>query len=135
MANRPAEHPRLVLDSGGVSRLAERTSQSASLIAALRERDLWPPAVPSIVLVEVLTSQLRNDANTNRFLKTCDVGTALPVPQARRAAALRYRAGRGSAVDAVVIATAEPDGTALSGDLGDLKAMAAYADGVVVERI
>jgi hypothetical protein len=44
----------LVLDSGAVSRLAERSRFSLALILALREEGLWPPAVPSVVLVECL---------------------------------------------------------------------------------
>ena len=38
----------LVLDSGGVTRLAERSRTTAALILALREENLWPPLVPSI---------------------------------------------------------------------------------------
>ena len=125
----------LVLDSGGVSRLARRTTGSAALIAALRARDLWPPAVPSVVLVEALTSRPGQDANENRLLKACQLVEAVPVATARRAAALRSRAGRGSAVDAVVVAVAEPGGTVLSGDVGDLRALADHAYGVTVERV
>jgi hypothetical protein len=44
----------LVLDSGGVTRLAERSQQTVALILALRDEDLWPPFVPSVVLVECL---------------------------------------------------------------------------------
>jgi hypothetical protein len=58
----------------------------------------------------------------------------LPEVSARRAAALRGLARRGSAVDAVVVATAEPGGTVLSGDVADLEALATHADGVTVER-
>ncbi len=125
----------LVLDSGGVSRLARRTTSSAALIAALRARDLWPPAVPSVVLVEALTSRPGQDVNEHHLLKACRLVEAVPVATARRAAALRSRAGRGSAVDAVVVAVAEPGGTVLSGDVGDLRALADHADGVTVERV
>lgn len=127
--------PHLVLDSGGVSRLAQRTTRSAALIAAFRRRGLWPPAVPTVVLVESLTARPGHDANVNRFLKSCDVVPVFSIAQARRAAALRLNAGRGSAVDAVVVAAAEPGGTVLSGDLDDLKALADHADGVAVERV
>lgn len=54
---------------------------------------------------------------------------------ARRAALLRSRARRGSAVDALVIAFAEPGGTVLTSDAGDLGALAEHATGVVVERV
>ncbi len=125
----------LVLDSGGVSRLARRTTNSAALIAALRARELWPPAVPSVVLVEALTSRPGQDVNENRLLRACQLIEAVPVAAARRAAVMRSRAGRGSAVDAVVVAVAEPGGTVLSGDVGDLRALADHADGVGIERV
>ena len=63
----------LVLDSGGVSRLAEHSRQSVALILALRDEGLWPPLVPSPVLVECLEGHVGRDAPTDRFLKTCDV--------------------------------------------------------------
>ena len=125
----------LVLDSSGVSRLAERTRQAAALILALREQNLWPPVVPSIVLVECLQGHAGRDAMANRFLKTCDVVEDTPEPLARRAALLRRKAGRGSAVDALVVAAAEPGGTALTSDVDDLTALAQHANGVNVERV
>lgn len=125
----------LVLDSGGVTRLAERTRHAAALILALREQDLWPPLVPSVVLVECLQGHPGRDALVNRFLKTCDIAEELGEPLARRAALLRRRARRGSAVDALVVAIAEPGGTVLTSDPGDLTALAQYARGVVVEKV
>jgi hypothetical protein len=124
----------VVLDSGGVSRLAERSRHAAALILALREEGLWPPLVPSVVLVECLHGHAGRDALANRFLKTCDVVEAIPEPLARRAALLRRRARRGSAVDALVVAFAEPDGTALTSDVDDLEALAAYTNRVSVEK-
>jgi predicted nucleic acid-binding protein len=125
----------LVLDSGGVTRLAERSQQTAALILALREEDLWPPLVPSIVLVEYLQGHPGRDALANRFLKTCDILEEIAQPLARRAALLRRQARRGSAVDALVVALAEPGGTVLTSDRGDLEALAQYAEDVRVEKI
>lgn len=125
----------LVLASGGVSRLAERSRQAAALILALREEDLWPPLVPSIVLVECLHGDPGRDALPNRLLKTCDVVEEIGEPLARRAAQLRRLARRGSAVDALVVALAEPGGTVLTSDPGDLGALARYAHDVSVERV
>jgi predicted nucleic acid-binding protein len=122
----------LVLDSGGVSCLAERSPKALALILALREAGLWPPRVPSVVLVECLEGRAGRDAPENRFLKTCDVTHVLPEPLARRAALLRRRARRGSAVDALVVAHAEPDGTVLTSDPHDLEALAAHAESVDV---
>jgi predicted nucleic acid-binding protein len=124
----------LVLDSGAVSRLAERSSQAAALILALREVDLWPPLVPSVVLVECLRGHTGRDVLTNRFLKTCDIVEAVPEAFARRAALLRRKAHRGSAVDAIVVALAESGGTVLTSDADDLGALARHADDVTVER-
>jgi len=68
----------------------------------------------------------------NRFLKRCQVVDGPHETLARRAGSLRAQAGRGSAVDAVVVAMAEPGGAVLTGDLRDLKALAAYAQDVSV---
>lgn len=125
----------LVLDSGGVTRLAERSQRAAALLLALRQEDLWPPLVPSVVLVECLQGHPGRDALANRFLKTCDVVEEIAEPLARRAALLRRLARRGSAVDAVVVALAEPGGTVLTSDPGDLEALARHAHDVLVEKI
>jgi predicted nucleic acid-binding protein len=125
----------LVLDSGGVTRLAERSRDSLALILAFREQGLWPPKVPSVVLVECLQGHAGRDANENRFLKTCDISQAIPESVARRAALLRRLARRGSPVDALVVAMAEPGGTVLTSDPKDLEALAIHAQDVLVERI
>jgi hypothetical protein len=124
----------LVLDSGAVSRLARRTRQNAALIAVLRREGLWPPIVPSVVLVESVTGRA-TDANVNRLLKTCDVVTELSERDARRAALVRAKARRGSAVDAVVVVMAEPGGVVLTTDPVDLAALAAYSNDVTVETV
>ena len=125
----------LVLDSGAVSRLAERKRSAVAMILALKEEGLWPPVVPSIVLVECLRGHGARDAAENRLLKTCDIVEEVPEAVARRAAWLRHRARHGSAVDALVVAMAEPAGTVLTTDPKDLHALAAFSDGVSVERI
>lgn len=75
------------------------------------------------------------DANVNRFLKTCEITGTVPESLARRAALLRRLAKRGSAVDALVIASAEPGGTVVTSDVDDLEALAVHADGVVIEGV
>ncbi len=105
------------------------------LIDALRAENLWPPVVPTVVLAESTTGAARTDANINRLLKTCDVEPVVAERIARRAGYLRARARTGSAVDALLVAMAEPGGTVLTGDNEDLKALAAYSDGVVIERV
>jgi len=123
-----------VLDSGGVSRLSRRRPDTSALISVLQRDGWWPPFVPSVVLVEATSGRPDRDAYVNRFLETCDLVSELPEPIARRAAALRARAGRGSAVDAVAVALAEPFGAVLTGDLQDLRALADHAEGMVVVR-
>jgi hypothetical protein len=85
--------------------------------------------------VECLQGYAGRDANENRFLKTCDIAEGVPETLARRAAQLRRPARRGSAVDALVVALAEPGGTVLTCDPDDLEALAAHAADVLVEQI
>lgn len=125
----------LVLDSGGVSRLAERSRAALALIAALRDKNLWPPRVPSVVLVECFTGHAGFDAVENKFLKTCDIEDVVQESLARRAATLRRLARRGSAIDAIVVAFAEPDGTVLTSDASDLEALASHSRGVAIVRV
>jgi hypothetical protein len=124
----------LVLDSGGLTGLARRRPNTAALIAVFKRDGLWPPLVPSIVLTESLSGRQRTDVHVNRLLKTCDIVEDLSERLARRAASLRARARRGSAVDAVVVAMAEPGGAVLGGDLQDLRSLAAHADDVTIHR-
>jgi hypothetical protein len=105
------------------------------MILALREEGLWPPRVPSIVLVECLQGHAGRDAAENRLLKTCDVAEDVPERLARRAARLRRLARQGSAVDALVVASVEPGGTVLTSDPQDLHALAAHAVDVAIVRV
>jgi hypothetical protein len=125
----------LVLDSGGLSRLSERSTLAAALIRAFRGEGLWPPMVPTVVVAESISGRARTDANVNRLLKACDVEPVLPEVTARRAGVLRAKARRGSATDAVVVAVAEPGGVVLTGDLAELEALAAHANDVAIEVI
>src|SRR4051794_4593206 len=120
----------LVLDSGGVSRLAERSPRAAALLTVFKREGLWPPVVPSVVLVECLSGRPDRDARANQFLKTCDVQIILSERLVRRAAQLRALARCGSAVDAVVVAASEPGGTVYGSDIEDLRGLASYAEGV-----
>ena len=125
----------LVLDSGGLSRLAESGRQSAQLAVSLARTGAWPPIVPTVVLTESLSGRPRTDAAVNRVLKWCTVVEEVAEALARRAGVLRALAQRGSAVDALVVATAEPGGIVLTGDFDDLSALADHAVDVLVERV
>jgi hypothetical protein len=125
----------LVLDSGAFGRLSERTRKSLALIEEFRKAGLWPPVIPTMVLVESLQGHPGRDANANRFLKTVLTDDGVDVDVARRAAELRRRAKRGSAVDALVVVLAEPNGTVLTGDEEDITALAAVSRNVAAELI
>lgn len=125
----------LVVDSGGLSRLSQRSRRTAALITALRGGDLWPPVVPTVVLAESVSGRARTDANVNRLIEACDVEPTLTETTARRAGGPCARARRGSVVDAVVVALAEPGGTVLTSDRADLEALAAQADDVAIEVV
>jgi len=125
----------LVLDSRGVTRLSSRTRPALALIRSLVYEGLWPPIVPTMILVESLHGDPARDATANRFLKTCIIQPEVTPAVARRAAELRRRARTGSAVEALVVALAEPGGTVLTGDKADIEALAAHARDVSVELI
>ena len=125
----------LVLDSGGFGRLAERSKKALALIEEFRRAGMWPPVVPTMVLVESLQGHPGRDANANRFLKTVVQDDVVSLDVARRAAELHRRARRGSAVDALVVSLAEPNGTVLTGDEADISALAAVSNGVGVELV
>ena len=88
-----------------------------------------------MVLVECLQGHPGKDANANRFLKTVVNDEVVSIEVARRAAELRRRAKTGSAVDALVVTAAEPNGTVLTGDEADITALAAHARNVSVELV
>ncbi len=121
----------LVLDSGGLSHLAARSSEAAALIRSLRREGLWPPVIPTMILIESLQGRPGRDAPLNQFIGTCLIEDSVLVTLARRAAELR-RSRNGSAVAALVVALAEPNGVVLTGDVGDLQAFAAQTNQVTV---
>lgn len=125
-----------VLDSGGLSRLAERSIPARERLRRLRTSGLWPPVVPAVVLTEALRGDPRSDFAEERLLSMCQV-VAVHEETARRGAQLRTAARRGSAVDAIVVAFAETTrGPVLTQDLGDLRSLAAHTDPqVTVERV
>jgi len=122
----------LILDSGAVTILAHRDRAAAATTRRAQEGEPLAKVVPTVVLVECLSGRQRTDAEVNRFLKKCKVMDAPDEKLARRAGSLRARAGQGSAVDAVLIAMAEPGGAVLTHDIEDLEALASHARDVTV---
>lgn len=123
---------RLILDSGAIDRFTRQHPEAPAQFAELKDSEFWPPLVPTVVLAECLTGRQQDDARTNRFIKTCELFEDLPEEIGRRAAELRTQAGRGSAVDAILVALAEPDGTVLTDDNEDIEALASHTRGVKV---
>jgi predicted nucleic acid-binding protein len=122
----------LVLDSMAVTALGRRDRQTAARLAALRLRGLWPPIVPTTVLVDSLTGNRVRDALAHRTVGLSLVHP-LDEPMARRAAQLRRRARAGSAVDAIVVATAELfEALVITGNLDDLARLSQPANGIAL---
>jgi hypothetical protein len=122
----------LVLDSIAVTALGRRDRQTAARLAALRLRGLWPPIVPTAVLVDSLTGNRVRDALAHRTVGLSRVHP-LDEPMARRAAQLRRRARAGSAVDAIVVATAELfEALVITGSLDDLARLSQPANGIAL---
>jgi hypothetical protein len=123
----------IVLDSGAVTAFAGADRVMRERIRRLAARSGEAFVVPLAVLIESTTGNAGRDAVVNRFLSGCELAPLTELV-ARRSAALRFAAHAGSAVDAVVVATTEArgGGVALTGDIGDLSALAAAARGVRV---
>ncbi len=126
----------IVLDAGAVTAFAHPNQRRRERLIALRQATDQPFIVPTTVVAEVVTGVGPRDAHVNRLLQGCEI---IPLTElvARRAAALRHRARRGSVVDASVVATAEirGGGVVLTGDLGDLRALTARSPIVSVLAI
>lgn len=120
---------RLCLDSGALTAFAQK---ARPLRAAIREAlaNGVDVIVPTVVLAESTTGDGARDANVNRVLKELRL-VSLDERLARATAALRYarrNPGAGT-IDAAVIATADaiPGTRVLTGDLADLRPLAAVA--------
>ena len=122
----------IILDSGAVTFFARIPQTLAEYERRLRDETI---VVPSAVLVECRTGDVRRDTAVDRLIKRLSIDERLPKGLTRKASALRTAARRGSVVDALVIAYADPGGRVITGDLKDLKALAQYAENVVIEGI
>ena len=117
---------RVTLDSGALTAAATGDARVRANLQAFRRNGV-EVVLPAVVLVESTTGEGPRDARVNLVVKGCRVAPTTEAV-ARRAAALRFRAGRPDlTVDAVVVATAELDGgsAVLTFDAGDLTALAA----------
>jgi hypothetical protein len=86
-------------------------------------------------LIESLHGDGARDAPANRLLKTWKAIEDIPESLARRSALLRTQARRGSPIDALVVASAEPGGSVLTSDANDLTALATHVHDVHIQKI
>lgn len=123
----------IILDSGAVTFFARTPQKLTEIERRLRAGEAI--VVPSAVLIECRRGDPRRDVPIDRLLKRINVDERLPRELARSASVLRTAARHGSAVDALVVAYANPGGRVLTGDLKDLRALAEHAKDVVIEGI
>ena len=127
---------RLILDSGAVIALAAGNERARRFLQrAARERIL--AVIPAVVIVETTRGGAR-DAPVNRVIKAVDQVALITESVAREAGRLLAAAPIADAtVDALVVATAarrEPT-VILTGDVDDIRALAAGYPHVRVERV
>lgn len=98
----------------------------AEAIGRVVARDGGRPVVPMVVLAEVYRGDA-SDASVDRLARHSAEVVPLTLPLARLAGRLRRRSGKGSAVDAIVVATAVRlgGGVIATADPGDMRALAA----------
>lgn len=137
MATRRPEAPpqRLILDAGAVIALSRSDARARAVVAAAIEAGA-EVSIPAVVIAETVRG-VAGDAPVNRVVKA--VGEVAVVTEAigRTAGRLLGEAGSSSTVDALVVATAvEAAGAViLTGDRGDLGALASRHSNVVVQAL
>jgi len=100
----PPENGRVILDSGGVSALAEgNTTARAVVMRARREGRLL--VIPAPVLTEVYTGR-RDHAHIDRVINQIDQMIETTPERAKEAGILRAKSGVLDIVDAIVVAEA-----------------------------
>ena len=104
MADLTAKPGRLVLDSGGVSAIADGSSLARAVLDRAR-RDGWLVVVSAPVLVEVHTGR-RDHARIDRVLNAVDMLISTTPERAKEAGELRSISGVLDVVDALVVAEA-----------------------------
>jgi len=99
-----AEAGRVILDSGGISALAQGNATARAVIVRAR-REGRLVVIPAPVLTEVHTGR-RDHAHIDRVVKSVDVVIETTADRAREAGVLRARSGVLDVVDAIVVAEA-----------------------------
>jgi hypothetical protein len=102
---------RLILDSGGVSAIADGNAIARATLDRAR-REGWLVVIPAPVLVEVHTGR-SDHARIDRVVNAVDLLLSTTPDTARRAGELRSRSGVSDVVDAIVVAEAVASSPAL----------------------
>ena len=95
---------RLILDSGGVSAIAEGNGDARAVLDRAR-REGWLVVIPAPVLAEVHTGR-RDHAMIDRVINAVDMLLPTTAELAKRAGELRSTSGVVDVVDAIVVAEA-----------------------------
>lgn len=119
--------PRLILDSGALSALAEGDPRMIAWAYVATQRETLY-GIPAPVLTETLSGRAA-DARVHRVIPAGDVVLDTTAAIARHAGVLRHRSRRqGVTVDAIVVATAAeyPGSIVMTSDPDDLRLLASY---------
>ncbi len=133
-----AQAGRVILDSGGVTALAEGNPRArAVLVRARREGRLV--VIPAPVLTEIYTGR-HDHARIDRVINAVDMQIDTTPERAKQAGVLRARSGVLSVVDAIVVAEAVASLPAVivTSDPDDIKALvdaAQAADRVAIVAV
>ena len=132
---RQAPPQRLILDAGAVIALARADARARAAVAAALESGAGV-SIPAVVVAETVRGQAP-DAPVNRVLKAVGEVDVADEAIGRTAGRLLGAARSSATIDAIVVATAVETGGAvvLTGDPGDLSALAASSAGVVIEPL
>lgn len=123
MVELTARPGRLILDSGGISAIADGSGVARAALERAR-REGWLVAIPAPVLTEVHTGR-RDHARIDRTINAVDVLIETTPERAKQAGELRSRSGVPDVVDAIVVAEAAamPPAVILASDPDDIRAL------------
>jgi hypothetical protein len=124
----------LILDSGGVSAIAEGNGDARAVLDRAR-REGWLVVIPAPVLVEVHTGR-RDHAMIDRVVNAVDMLLPTTPALAKLAGELRAKSGVLDVVDAIVVAeaVAAPPCLILTSDPDDIRRLLEAA-GVGVDEV
>jgi hypothetical protein len=128
VAELTARRRLLVLDSGGVSAIADGNGVARAALERAR-REGWLVVIPAPVLVEVHTGR-RDHPRIDRVINAVDMLIETTPGRAREAGELRSRSGVLDVVDAIVVAEAVSAAPALimTSDPDDIRALVEAAE-------